>query len=209
MHSRRVLLACGVVLLGIPALAGTKAQMNIVPVPGGTCTTGTCGNGKTPCTGDADCNIGSMSGSDGLKGAASKIQFDGHLKLGGSFKKITNGAGAAVTTDQIIGTDDDYLLRVCIAINTTTTPNTACIYLKVDVKKGNGKIKFDGSSFAGFFPAGTPVRFDGAAFFAPPANEHTACPGDNSNIVTQVYTGPQAACENGGELAVGGIQFNL
>ena len=232
MRGSKLLLATGTLLVAALAHAGTKVQLNVVPVEGvcnttptphvclnkpdatpGACSAGTCLNGhagtctvdndcKFTCTTDADCNVGTVS-------ASSKLSFDGKLNLKGVLKGITDSTGAPVTTDLTPGTADDRVVKLCFIpfINGAQGPNV-CTYLKVEVKKGTAKLAVNGSTVPGLSmcPLGhCALMVSGGGLYSKVDDPVNDCPGDNSGaaIATRLN---DLTCESGGFLGINGFQ---
>ena len=106
-----------------PASAGTKFQTSLVP------------------------NIaGAMPG---FSANGSSIKINGHRSLKGKIKKVVDGAGALVTTDDM-NPADNYTVEVDLSVPATAVSGT--ITVSFDVKNGNGTFAADVSGdpvFAG------------------------------------------------------------
>jgi len=106
-----------------PVSAGTKFQTSLVP------------------------NVaGSMPG---FSAKGSSIKIDGHRNLKGKIKKVVDGTGALVTTDDM-NPADNYTVEVDLSVPATAAAGT--ITVSFDVKNGNGTFAADVSGdpvFAG------------------------------------------------------------
>src|SRR5881409_770313 len=162
-------------LMGMAVLAGaasgaTKAASNLATPPA-VCASGACSNGKGGgCAADADCRAGRLS-------LASKWSVGGRLLLKASLRDVTLADGVTpVTTDQALGTADDYIFALCLRAF-LPGPVDTCIYTHVELRAGAGRIAFDASSLGSYLPAGTAAELRRVELFAPPSDPST-CRGD-------------------------------
>jgi len=178
MTARSLVLGATFLVLGARALAGTKFQANIVPTPPD-CYSGPnyCKNGLGTCpsSDNAECT-GTMS-------AASKVKIDGVTRtVKGSVKNVTDQSGR-ITTDAG-DPNDDFILKVtlCRCIVDSGGPdicsNCNNVYIRTDLKNGNGNVAGDLSAAFGADPTGTAFRVTGGGItqMSAPAG----CVGGNS-----------------------------
>lgn len=164
-------------LLATTGLAGTKAQMNIVPTPAD-CFVGPgfCLNVAAGCGLDnSDCAAGTMS-------PKSKFKLDGKKVLKAKIKGVT---------------DNMVTLSVC-PVDTGAPPicdDPTSLYLKVVLTDGKGSLNLDLAPVAFGAPAGTPIALLGVTLWAAPGVGD--CPGTNSaaDITTRLNDG---TCESNG-----------
>jgi hypothetical protein len=192
-------------LLPSPGRArGTGVKMTLVAVPP-ICASGDCTNQKAGiCAADLDCSAGELAPS-------STFSFGGKkMVVKASFSGVTNAAGMPVRTDGTIGTDDDYILVMRIdacdyAIGSGCTPDEILgegFPMKVELKKGKGKLSVDLSPLLGE-PEGTAYNIRGAELRLPPAIPGD-CPGDNSvDAVTARFADDD--CQTGALIGITGI----
>ncbi len=203
MTARSFMLGAALLMLGAPALAGTKFQANIVPTPPD-CYSGPnfCKNGIGGCPGstNAECT-GTMS-------PASKVKIDGVTQtVKASVKNVVDQTGSRITTDST-NADDDFILKLtlcrCIADSGGFDICSNCnnVYLRFDLKNGNGKVAGDLSTAFATDPTGTPFRVTGGGItqMSAPAG----CTGTNSAADIAVRL-DDANCETG--LFVGVIGY--
>lgn len=186
---KNVLIATMITLLTSPAWAGgTSVRGSLVTASqrcdfNNPCEAGSCQEGGASCGTNSDCNIcgaGSLlpcdSDADCFAGGVSpksKLQVSGSGEVKGSLSGVVDGSGAAVTTDGVVGSADDYILFFSISnFNGTTVFPT----VKVDFKKGKAKVAADLSAY---IVGDGPIVVGFAALFTPP-NVPAACPGANS-----------------------------
>src|SRR5262249_37852714 len=140
MTARLVVLAAVLMVPVSPALAATKAQMNIVPAKPDCFTIGNfCLNNGAACVmpDNSDCAASAMSSS-------SKFKNDEALVVKGTIKKVKDNAGTLVTTG-VEGAADNFIfkltLTVCVVDNgPPSCQETESIYIKVVLNGGNGKM---------------------------------------------------------------------
>ena len=195
-----VILACA----AVPAFAGTKFQMNIIPSPPDCSITGTCLNSGAACAdigGNTDCVPAGVS-------SKSKVSLNGKLALKATLKGVVDNTGAVVTTGAE-GSLDNYVLQVGLQ---TCTPDVVeipyCsaahdVYLKVVLKKGKGTLKIDLKPVFPGFTVGTALRVNHIALISPRTVGN--CLGTNStaDITTRLN---DATCNDGtGIVGVGGV----
>jgi hypothetical protein len=205
MGKRMVLAVSCYVMFGSVAHGITKVQQNFVPVMP-SCSGGSCNNGVGRCSATADCNVGTLS-------LTSKFRADGSLRLKGLVKSVTDAAGGPITTDAILGSPDDYILKLCF---TGFIPDRtdACVYVHVDVAGGLGKIGFVATPLGSVFPLGSAVELTGVEFLAPPTDP-SKCRGNNDTsdpqafFLNQVGLPTKPDCETGGIVGVGGLADGL
>jgi hypothetical protein len=102
-----------VLLLALPAFAGTKYQTSLVPNQ----------DGSMP----------------GFSSSGSSIRIDDHLQVTGKIKRVVDG-GDLVSTESD-STTDDYSVEIDLAVAATGSSGT--ITISFDVKNGNGTFKAD------------------------------------------------------------------
>ncbi len=210
---KNVLIAMIITLLTSPAWAGgTSVRGTLVTASqrcdfNNPCEAGFCQEGGASCGTNADCNIcgaGSLlpcdSDADCFRGGVSpksKLQLSGSGQLKGSLSGVVDSNGAAVTTDGIVGSADDYLL---ILFLNNVDGNTAFPSVKVDFKNGKAKVAAD---LSGYMVGDGPILVSFAALFTPP-NVPAACPGTNSPADLLAREGDED-CGTGLTVAVMGL----
>ena len=174
--------------LAAPAWAGGTSVggtlVNLPPVchEGYRCQGGSCEESDAECTTNADCNL-CDAGSDtlcttntdclaGTLSPRSKLKLTGAGQLTGTIKDARDRSGAAITTDGIAGTADDYILGVQLYSET----RSALAIVKVDFKNGKARLSADlRQVVAGQQSVVVPL----VALLAPP-KVPSDCPGGNS-----------------------------
>lgn len=152
----------------------------------------TCNGLATSCTTNADCNVGVPS-------AKSKFQMMGN----GDFRVSLTGAldvtGQPLTTDQVLGSTDDFVLAVVLASAPGLSIQHA-VYFKTDFL--DGKAKLAGSTGSVLPATGTP--FATYVGLSGPPYVPADCPGTNSlaDVAARVDLG---ACSTGAATALGGV----
>ena len=210
---KNVLIATMIALLTSPAWAGgTSIRGTLVSAAQrcdftNVCQTGSCQEGGASCGTNSDCNIcgaGSLlpcdSDADCFRGAVSpksKVQLSGSGELKGSLIGVVDSNGAAVTTDGVVGSADDYILFFSL---NNVDGNTAFPSVKVDFKNGKAKVAADLSAY---MIGDGPILVSFAALFTPP-NVPAACPGTNSPADLSAREG-DADCGTGLPVAVMGL----
>jgi hypothetical protein len=206
---RSLFLGVLLLALSVPAFAGSKVQMSIVPTPPD-ChnTTSVCLNSGVACSaalGNAQCAAATLLSS-------SKFSLDGKLKLKGAVKKVRDHLGALVTTGPE-GSDDNYIFRLrlkrCVPDKGTPVCNeTDSIYVKVALIGGNGKFAADLAEVLGALsPQSQPgdgVTISSAVLMTPPAPG--ACAGVNSaaDVIARLDL---VGCDGAGTLGAGGLML--
>lgn len=191
--------------LGRDAVAITKAQQSLVPVAAA-CVSGTCNNRRGACAATVDCRVGTVL-------RTSKVAVDGRMRLTASTRGVTDGVGVPVTTDGVLGSPDDHLLKVCFTAFLPGRTET-CIYLHLELADGKGRLVFVGTPLAGLFPPGSAVELTGTELLAPP-RDPARCPGNNDTsnpqafFTNQVGLPTRPGCEDGGTIGVGGVANGL
>src|SRR5262245_37775559 len=102
--------AAVMMVFGTSALAGTKAQMSIVPTPAD-CFVGPgfCQNVSAACGFDnSECALATVS-------PKSKVKIDGKLKLTANIKGVTDFAGVLMTTGPAETAPDNLVLRLTLS----------------------------------------------------------------------------------------------
>lgn len=205
-HFSRLVVLLAAVALPVAA-AGTGVRSSLVSVPprcGGF--SSRCLNGAGACTTNPQCDIGALS-------SGSTFQLDGKkLVVKAAVSGVTDTAGIPVTTDGVPGTGDDYILEIDVSdldYADVLCPISGCetgfLALKVELKKGKGKLNVDFSSLVGANLDGRPLRVLGGSLRVPPKHP-SDCPGDNSPSGLAARAGDGlAACFTGGIVGMGGI----
>src|SRR5262245_30283164 len=165
-----LLVAFGLLVVNADAHATTKAQSSLVPV-GAACVSGTCNNRRGACSVTADCVVGTLA-------RTSKLGVDGRMRVTVSARGVTDALGAPVTTDGVLGSPNDHILKVCF---TAFLParTESCVYLHLDLSDGKGRLAFVGTPLAGLFPPASAVELTGTELLAPP-RDPARCPGNNA-----------------------------
>jgi hypothetical protein len=201
---RQLALAAALVAALRPdAHAATRAASSLVPLVPVCSGSGTCNSGRGPgCGTDADCDAGRVS-------PASRWSVDGNLVLRATLRRVTRVDGTPVTTDQTLGTPDDYLLAVCFRAYLPDAVD-GCAYTHVELNGGSGRVLVPGQALAAYLPTGTPIELRRVELLAPPSDP-SACPGDNDTsdpgryFADQIGLPTRPGCEDGGALGVGGV----
>ncbi len=205
----RLLLILATLALPLTASAGTGFRMTLVPVPP-RCGefSNKCLNGAGACTVNAQCNVGALS-------SGSTFQLDGKkLVVKASLSGVTDAGGLPVDTDGVSGTADDYILEIDLSdmdYADVLCPIGGCsnafLAVKVDLKKGKGKVNVDFSSLLDASFDGRALRVLGGSLRVPP--KHPAnCPGDNSPAGLALRAGDGLSeCFTGGVVGMGGIEI--
>ena len=193
-------------LVVAPALAGTKAQLNLVPsAPDCFLGGSVCLNNGASCVFDnTECALSAVS-------ASSKISIDGKLALKGTIKGVKDNSGALVTTG-VEGSSDNFILKLSLnqcLVDTGAPPlcdDQTTIYVKVALNNGIGKINVSlAPVFAGF---ATPVAIGDALMLAGGTLQSPAgigsCLGTNSATDLTARLN-DATCETAGVYGVLGV----
>jgi hypothetical protein len=202
---KRLLIAFGIVALAGSAHAATEVRVNLVAVPPRCGGVGQCLNGAGACSGNAQCNMGSLS-------PKSLLTLDGKtlvVKL--NVTGATDSAGNPLETDGIAGTADDYILELDLSVADyveVLCPISGCspafAALKVDFKKGRARLTANLSSLFPMGADGRPLRVLGGSLRRPPSNP-TDCPGDNSAAGLASRT-DFSGCFDGAIVGMAGIE---
>jgi hypothetical protein len=189
-------------LLAGPALAGTKAQLNVVPsLPDCFIAGSVCLNNGAGCGFDnSECALSGLS-------ASSKISLTGKLALKGTIKGVKDNSGTLVTTGPE-GSSDNFILKLSLnqcLVDTGSPPlcdDGFTVYVKVALSNGTGKINVDLGPVLAGVAVGDPLMLAGGALHSP-AGEGS-CLGANSTADLAARI-DDASCETIGVYGVLGI----
>jgi hypothetical protein len=169
MSTRSIVALAVVALAAVPAFAGSKAQMNLIPRTPDCSIDGFCLNSGDACP-DSSANAACAPATVSPK---SKVKLDGKLQLKGTIKGVTTIAGAPLTTGPADTATDNLILKVGLRLCPLDTgdlsqcASTQSVYVKVVLTGGLAKLNVSLAPVFASLPVGSPVVMTGLTLFTP------------------------------------------